>query len=128
MPALLRHARTTYGSAMRTVLAEAGYDDSPRNGLHSLAGLAMEVPDVPLGQLIVELGVSKQAAGQLVDALVQRGYLDRAPDMRRSGARSGTPPRQGQSACGVLNENFWPATAASYIRPPLAMVKIATPF
>ena len=80
MPALLRHARATYGSAMRTALAEAGYDDIPRNGLYILGGLAMEVPDVPLGQLIVELGVSKQAAGQLVDTLVQRGYLDRAPD------------------------------------------------
>ncbi len=80
MPALLRHARTTYGAAMRAALAEAGYDDIPKNGLYILGGLAMDLPDVPLGQLIVELGVSKQAAGQLVDTLVQRGYLQRLAD------------------------------------------------
>jgi DNA-binding MarR family transcriptional regulator len=34
----------------------------------------------PLGQIIRDLGVSKQAAGQLVDTLVVRGYLDRSPD------------------------------------------------
>ena len=32
---------------------------------------------VPLGQLVKELGVSKQAVGQLVDTLVLRGYLER---------------------------------------------------
>jgi DNA-binding MarR family transcriptional regulator len=39
----------------------------------------------PLGQIIKGLGVSKQAAGQLVDTLVIRGYLDRSvdPDDRR---------------------------------------------
>jgi DNA-binding MarR family transcriptional regulator len=80
LPALLRHARTTYGEGMRRALGQAGYDDIPRNGLYILGGLAMDLPDVPLGQLIAELGVSKQAAGQLVDTLVQRGYLERAPD------------------------------------------------
>ena len=80
MPALLRHARTTYGEAMRKALDAAGYDDIPRNGLYILGGLALDLPDVPLGQLILELGVSKQAAGQLVDTLVQRGYLQRMLD------------------------------------------------
>lgn len=80
LPALLRHARTTYGSAMRRALEEAGYDDIPKNGLYVIGGLALGAGDVPLGQLIKELGVSKQAAGQLVDALVLRGYLERAVD------------------------------------------------
>lgn len=78
MPVLLRHARNTYGLAMRRALAEAGYDDIPGNGLYVIGGLALDRDDVPLGQLIRELRISKQAAGQLVDTLVTRGYLDRA--------------------------------------------------
>ena len=65
---------------MRRALAEAGYDDIPGNGLYLIGGLALEREDIPLGQLIKELRVSKQAAGQLVDTLVTRGYLDRAAD------------------------------------------------
>jgi DNA-binding MarR family transcriptional regulator len=80
MPALLRHARMTYGRAMRRALAEAGYDDVPRNGMYVIGGLALGADDVPLSQLIKELGVSKQAAGQLVDTLVLRGYLERKAD------------------------------------------------
>lgn len=80
MPALLRHARTTYGAAMRRALEQAGYDDIPRNGLYVIGGLALGAGGVPLGQLIRELRVSKQAAGQLVDALVLRGYLERVVD------------------------------------------------
>ena len=80
MPALLRHARMTYGRAMRRALAQAGYDDVPRNGMYVVGGLAMGAADVPLSQLIKELGVSKQAAGQLVDTLVLRGYLERSVD------------------------------------------------
>jgi DNA-binding MarR family transcriptional regulator len=80
MPALLRHARNTYGLAMRRALAEAGYDDIPRNGLYIIGGLALGAAEIPLGQLVKELGVSKQAAGQLVDVLVLRGYLERTVD------------------------------------------------
>ena len=39
----------------------------------------------PLSEIIGQLGLSKQASGQLVDTLVARGYLDRSidPDDRR---------------------------------------------
>lgn len=80
IPALLRHARTTYGVAMRKALDESGYDDIPGNGLYIIGGLAMEQQDIPLGQLIKELRLTKQAAGQLVDTLVNRGYLERKTD------------------------------------------------
>jgi DNA-binding MarR family transcriptional regulator len=85
IPALLRHARHVYGSAMRAALAKIDCDDVPRNGLYVIGGLALGGGDRPLGQLIKELRVSKQAAGQLVDTLVLRGYLERAtdPDDRR---------------------------------------------
>jgi DNA-binding MarR family transcriptional regulator len=80
MPVLLRHARTAYGSAMRTALAEAGYDDIPKNGLYVIGGLALQEGGHPLSELIEDLRISKQAAGQLVDTLVTRGYLSRDVD------------------------------------------------
>jgi DNA-binding MarR family transcriptional regulator len=85
MPALLRHARVTYGAAMRQALEAAGFDDVPKNGLYVLGGLALGAEGVPLGVLIRDLRLSKQSAGQLVDTLVARGYLERRvdPDDRR---------------------------------------------
>jgi DNA-binding MarR family transcriptional regulator len=80
LPVLLRHGRATYGAAMRRALDEAGYDDIPGNGLYVIGGLALERDDIPLGQLIKDLRISKQAAGQLVDTLVTRGYLERTMD------------------------------------------------
>ncbi len=65
---------------MRRALEEAGYDDIPRNGLYVIGGLALGAGDVPLAALIRDLRISKQAAGQLVDALVARGYLTRTVD------------------------------------------------
>jgi DNA-binding MarR family transcriptional regulator len=79
IPALLRHARHTYGRAMRSALEQAGYDDIPANGLYIIGGLALG-SDVPLRILVKQLGISKQGAGQLVDTLVMRGYLSRSVD------------------------------------------------
>src|SRR5579863_3639916 len=80
LPALLRHARAAYGLAMRKALEAAGYDDIPKNGLYVIGGLALGAGDVPLAALIRDLRISKQAAGQLVDTLVTRGYLARNVD------------------------------------------------
>lgn len=80
IPALLRHARATYGHAMRAALEAAGYDDIPGNGLYVIGGLALGAGGVPIGQLVKELGITKQGAGQLVDTLVARGYIARTPD------------------------------------------------
>ncbi len=78
IPALLRHARTTYGAAMRYALARAGYDDIPANGLYVIGALSFD--ETQLAEIIQGLQVSKQAAGQLVDTLVLRGYLERQVD------------------------------------------------
>lgn len=80
LPALLRHARNTYGTAMRTALDAAGCGDIPANGLYVIGGLAMDRKEVPLAALIRDLRISKQSAGHLVDALVARGYLQRSVD------------------------------------------------
>jgi DNA-binding MarR family transcriptional regulator len=98
IPALLRHARTAYGTAMRTALVGIGCDDMPRNGMYVVGGLAMGAGGLPLGQLVKELGVSKQAAGQLVDTLVLRGYIDRAVDDTDRRRLSITLTPRGQAA------------------------------
>jgi DNA-binding MarR family transcriptional regulator len=101
LPALLRHARSTYGIAMHRALAEAGYDDVPKNGLYVIGGLALGAGDLPLGQLVKELRVSKQAAGQLVDTLVLRGYLHRAEDANDRRKLTVTLTERGQAAAAV---------------------------
>jgi DNA-binding MarR family transcriptional regulator len=78
IPALLRAARGSYGHAIRKGLAAAGFDDVPRNGPHILGGLVNHGGSA--SNLVRELGVSKQAASQLIDALVARGYLKRHTD------------------------------------------------
>jgi DNA-binding MarR family transcriptional regulator len=82
-PALLRAARGAYADEIRRELAAAGFDDLPRNGPFVLGGMANH--GAPAGDLVRRLGVSKQAASQLVDTLVLRGYLERHanPEDRR---------------------------------------------
>ena len=84
LPALLRASRGAYSHAIRARLAAGGFDDMPRNGPFVLGGMANHGGTA--AQLIRELGVSKQAASQLIDTLVMRGYLERgidAEDRRR---------------------------------------------
>ncbi|RDS81770.1 MarR family winged helix-turn-helix transcriptional regulator [Dyella psychrodurans] len=101
IPALLRHARNTYGIAMRQALESADYDDLPKNGLYVIGGLALGAGDVPLGQLIKELRISKQAAGQLVDTLVTRGYLQRTVDPEDRRKLTITLTERGRAAASV---------------------------
>lgn len=78
IPALLRAARRPYRQAIIEGLAEAGFDDMPRNGSYVLGGIVNRGGSA--SRLVHELGVTKQAASQLVDTLVLRGYLERATD------------------------------------------------
>jgi DNA-binding MarR family transcriptional regulator len=83
IPALLRAARSAYGDAIRADLAESGYEDLPRNGSFILGGMANRGGSA--SDMIRGLGVTKQAASQLIDTLVVRGFLTRYtdPDDRR---------------------------------------------
>ena len=91
MPALLRGAREAYRVAVRSALAAGGYDDLPPNGAFVVGAVTNH--GVPLADAVSGLRVSKQAASQLVDALVTRGYVERRPD--EADRRRVVPP-----ACG----------------------------
>lgn len=80
MTALLRVARTTYTTAIRGALAQAGFKDIPKSGLWILDSLAEERGPVSFGRVIERLRVTKQSVSQLVDTLVARDYLKRAAD------------------------------------------------
>ena len=97
--ALLRAARFAYGDAIRIALIEAGLDDIPKNGIFVLGALGRT--GAPLAQIIDGLGVSKQSAGQLVDTLALRGYIERKidPDDRRRLTVTLTP--RGREAAAI---------------------------
>ena len=78
LPALLRASRGAYGHAIRASLAKEGFGDVPRNGAFVLGGIVNQGGSA--GALVRQLGVSKQAASQLIDTLVVRGYLERLPN------------------------------------------------
>ncbi len=101
-PALLRGGRAVYGSAIRAGLAGAGFDDVPRNGSFLMGGMART--GAPLGTIIEDLGVSKQAAGQLVDTLVARGYLDRSVDTGDRRRLTITLTERGRAVAGVVRD------------------------
>jgi DNA-binding MarR family transcriptional regulator len=77
-PALMRSARGAYAQSIRAQLHAAGITDLPRNGAFILAGI--DTSGGPRQDLPSELGVTKQAVSQVIDLLVNRGYLERDPD------------------------------------------------
>jgi DNA-binding MarR family transcriptional regulator len=83
VPQLMREARDVYRDAVRRTLAGAGCDDLPRNAVLVLAGLDHGPPEPafsPQADVVASLGLSKQAASQLIDTLVLREYLERRND------------------------------------------------
>jgi DNA-binding MarR family transcriptional regulator len=78
MPVLLMEARAAYTVAIRDAFAGAGFDDMPRAGARVIGRIARGGSTV--GEVATAYGASRQAGSQLVDALVARGYVERAPD------------------------------------------------
>ncbi len=78
IPTLMRAARGTYARSIRAQIRAIGADDLPRNGIVVMTGI--DTIDGPVQNLPRWLGVSKQAVSQVVDTLVNRGYLERSPD------------------------------------------------
>jgi len=78
LPVLFGAARESYGRAIKVALADVGCGDMPRSGSRLIGGIARN--GQPMRELIEDMGVSKQRTGQLVDVLVDRGYLTRETD------------------------------------------------
>jgi DNA-binding MarR family transcriptional regulator len=93
VPKLMREARDVYRNAVRRALEAAGCDDIPRNAVFALADLDHRAPQPAFSSqadIVAALGLSKQAASQLIDTLVLREYLERRNDpgdRRRMGVR-----------------------------------------
>jgi DNA-binding MarR family transcriptional regulator len=77
-PTLMRSARGVYAQAIRAQVQLIGVDEMPANGAFILAGI--DGSGGPRQDLPTELGVTKQAVSQVIDILVNRGYLTRNPD------------------------------------------------
>ncbi|HEY7966841.1 MAG TPA: MarR family transcriptional regulator [Solirubrobacteraceae bacterium] len=101
LPALLRHARFAYSISVRQELAAAGFDDLPANGPYVLGGLVNRGGSA--AELIRQLGVSKQAASRLVDALVANGYLERSGDPEDRRRTILTATERGEAAAGATS-------------------------
>lgn len=100
IPVLLRGARGGYANTIAAMLAAAGFEDLPRNGPFVLGGMANHGGSAV--ELSRALGVSRQAASQLIDTLVLRGYLDRQvnrDDRRRMDIKL---TERGRAAAGVV--------------------------
>ena len=100
LPALLRFARGTFSHAIKRELAAGGFDDLPRNAPFVLGGMANQGGTA--GDLIRQLGVTKQAASQLVDEIVRKGYAERRPH-----------PVDARARLVVLTERGWACTRAA---------------
>jgi DNA-binding MarR family transcriptional regulator len=77
-PTLMRAARGTYARSIRAHLQRIGISDLPKNGAFILFGVLSG--DGDRAELPAGLGVSKQAVSQVIEVLVNLGYLDRRPD------------------------------------------------
>lgn len=101
IPGLMRAARGSYASVITAVLAEAGFDDLPRNGVFSLA-LLIHTGD--LTHLSDGLGVRKQAMGDLIDTMVMRGYISRSAPAGDAGHPVLTATARGEAAEEIAAE------------------------
>ncbi len=78
LSALLYATRGTYTSAIQRAQAKVGCGDVPASGEPILS--AVEWGNTSLESIIRKLGVTKQTAGEAVEMLVARGYLERTRD------------------------------------------------
>ena len=102
MPMLLRTARRTYAAGIRAELVAAGLGDLPRlNGQYVIRALMYSNP--PLSEIARELAVTKQAASKLIDLLVVRGFLERAPDSADRRRNTLTLTDRGRDAAKVID-------------------------
>lgn len=85
LPALVLRAATQLVDAIQRGVADRGFTDV--RPAHGFAFARISAGDTTASDLADHLGVTKQAAAQLVDQLVDRGYITREPDPADARAR-----------------------------------------
>ena len=101
MSALLRAARATYANAVRKAVIAAGFEDMPKNGAYVIGAIGR---GAAMANIIRGLGVTKQAAGQLVDTLVLRGYVERQEDPEDRRKLSMALTTTGEEAAAIIRK------------------------
>lgn len=99
---LLAAARNTYVTRLRAALADAGLEDLPARGPFILGAIANH--GSTLAEAVAGLQVTKQAASQLIDTLVMRGYLERSADPEDRRRISVTLTERGLAAAAETRE------------------------
>lgn len=97
---LLVLAYQEFVSELRATLAEQGFDDQGRSDGYVLRALGAEAMTV--SELAERLEISKQGAGQIVEDMERRGYVERRPD-----------PSDGRARLLYLSEHGRAALAAA---------------
>jgi DNA-binding MarR family transcriptional regulator len=82
---LLAQAYQGFVRELRASLAEAGFDDLGRSDGYVFRALTASL--LTVGELAARLEVTKQAAGQIVEDMERRGYVERRADPRDGRAR-----------------------------------------
>ncbi|NKX90452.1 MarR family winged helix-turn-helix transcriptional regulator [Nocardia coubleae] len=132
LPLLLLAAAAQVTDAVQAGVAAAGFPDV--RPTHGFAFVRMAPDGATVGEIAEHLGVTKQAASQLVDELVTKGYVARNPHPRDARARLITLTDRGwactraaDAALGELTENWSETLGAGdldQVRDVLARVVI----
>jgi DNA-binding MarR family transcriptional regulator len=100
VPVLLQAGLSSYRRRVQAQLAAAGFNDLPRGGPFVLGAVANG--GGAAGDVIRQLGISKQAASKLIDTLVVRGYLERRADPNDRRRFALVPAERGRAAARVI--------------------------
>lgn len=93
-------AAATLVDGVHARVVTAGFDDL--RPAHGFAFVRISAGDATVGDVAEYLGVTKQAASQLVDELVHKGYLTRRPH-----------PHDARSRLLALTDRGWACTRAA---------------
>ncbi len=100
LPLLLLAAAAEITQAVHAGVTAAGFTDI--RPTHGFAFVRMAPDGATVGEIAEHLGVTKQAASQLVDELVSKGYADRNPH-----------PRDARARLITLTDRGWACTRAA---------------
>ncbi|MFD9550150.1 MarR family winged helix-turn-helix transcriptional regulator [Nocardia salmonicida] len=100
LPLLLLAAAAEVTQAVHAGVTAAGFTDI--RPTHGFAFVRMAPDGATVGEIAEHLAVTKQAASQLVDELVTKGYADRNPH-----------PRDARARLITLTDRGWACTRAA---------------